>query len=230
MSDSPAATAAPRGTLNASEVEAAAHDLELLRRAQQGDFAAFETLADRFQPRVYGLARRILGQAQDAEDVTQQTFLSLIEHIEQFRGEASFATWIMRIARNYALKVLRKRHGLPTVALETAADKEDSYATIPHPEFIAQWKDNPVSLAQRIELRQLLDEAIAELDDRYRLVFVLRDIEGLSVRETAEALNLTEANTKVRLLRARLQLRERLTQVLGDEATRVFPDHSHQPG
>jgi RNA polymerase sigma-70 factor (ECF subfamily) len=227
MTDSLSTTVPRQGTPNASEVDAAAHELELLRRAQQGDFAAFESLVDRFQPRVYGLARRIVGQAQDAEDVTQQTFLSLIEHIDQFRGEASVATWILRIATNHALKVLRKRRGLPTVALETAADREDSYATIPHPEFIAQWNDNPASLAEKAELRQLLDEAVAELDERHRLVFVLRDIEGLSVRETAEALGLTEANTKVRLLRARLHLRERLTRVLGDEATRVFPDHPH---
>lgn len=228
MADSLSGTAAVRqGTLNGPQGEAAAQELELLRRAQQGDFAAFEALVDRFQPRVYGLARRIVGQAQDAEDVTQQTFLSLIEHLDQFRGEASVATWILRIATNHALKVLRKRRGLPTVALESAADPEDSYAMLPHPEFIAQWKDNPANLAEQVELRRLLDDAVAELDERYRLVFVLRDIEGLSVRETAEALDLTEANTKVRLLRARLQLRERLTRVLGDEATRVFPDHSH---
>jgi RNA polymerase sigma-70 factor (ECF subfamily) len=228
MSDSLSTTAARSGTLNASEVDAAAQELELFRRAQEGDFAAFESLVDRFQPRVYGLARRIVGQTQDAEDVTQQTFLSIIEHIDQFRGESSVAAWVLRIATNHALKVLRKRRGLPTVALETAADPDDSYATLPHPEFIAQWKDNPASLAEKVELRQLLDDAVAELDEKYRLVFVLRDIEGLSVRETAEALGLTEANTKVRLLRARLQLRERLTRVLGDEETRVFPDHSHQ--
>ncbi len=209
------------------ELDATAHELELLRRARQGDFAAFEALVDRFQPRIYGLARRILGQAHDAEDVTQQTFLSVIEHIDQFRGEAAVATWILRIATNHALKVLRKRRGLPTVALEVGADPEDSYDRLPHPDFIAQWKDDPVSLAQTAEVRRLLDEAIAELDEKYRVVFVLRDIEALSVRETAEALGLSEANTKVRLLRARLQLRERLTRVLGDEATRVFSDHSH---
>jgi RNA polymerase sigma-70 factor (ECF subfamily) len=227
MSDATVSTTpAPSSTPPPAEVEAD-QDLGLLRRAQQGDFAAFEALVDRFQPRVYGLARRILGQVQDAEDVTQQTFLSLIEHIDQFRGESAVATWVLRIATNHALKLLRKKRGLPTVPLETGADPEDSYATLPHPEFIAQWKEDPASLAEKAEMRRLLDEAVAELDERYRLVFVLRDIEGLSIRETAEALELTEANTKVRLLRARLQVRERLTRVLGDEATRVFPDHSH---
>ncbi len=228
MSDSLSTTAARPGTLNASEVEVGAHELELLRRAQQGDFTAFEALVDRFQPRVYGLARRILGQAQDAEDVTQQTFLSLIEHIDQFRGESAVATWVLRIATNHALKVLRKRRGLPTVPLEAIADSDDSYSTLPHPEYIAQWRDNPEDLAQRAEIRQFVEQALADLDAKYRMVFVLRDIEGLSVRETAEALGLSEANVKVRLLRARLQLRERLTSALGDEATRVFPPHSHE--
>jgi RNA polymerase sigma-70 factor (ECF subfamily) len=227
MRDSLSTTAARPGPLDDSEVDAPAYELALFRRAQQGDLAAFEALVDRFQSRVYGLARRILGQAQDAEDVTQQTFLSLIEHIDQFRGDSAIATWVLRIATNHALKVLRKRRGLPTVALEPGPDHEDSYASLPHPEFIAQWRDNPANLAEKAELRQLLDGAVAELDEKYRLVFLLRDVEGLSIRETAEALGLTEANTKVRLLRARLQLREQLTRVLGDEATRVFPDHDH---
>ncbi len=228
MTDALSITAACQGTLNAPEVEAAAHELELFRRAQQGDFAAFEALVDRFQPRVYRLARRILGPVQDAEDVTQQTFLSLIEHIDQFQGESAVATWVLRIATNHALKVLRKRRGLPTVPLEAVADPDDNYATLPHPSYIAQWRENPEDLAQRAEVRQLVEQALTDLDDKYRVVFVLRDIEGLSIKETAAALGLSEANVKVRLLRARLQLRERLTQALGDEATRVFPTHAHE--
>lgn len=209
-------------------MENSADDLDLLRRARQGDFAAFEVLVGSYQRRVYALARRIVGQDQDAEDVTQQTFLSLVEHLDQFREESSVATWILRIATNHALKILRKRRGLPMVPLETAADPEDNYATLPHPDYIAQWRDDPEDLAQRAEVRQLVEQALADLDDKYRVVFVLRDIEGLSAKETAEALGLSEANVKVRLLRARLQLRERLTSALGDEATRVFPTHVHE--
>lgn len=204
-----------------------ADDLALLRQARQGDYAAFTSLVERFQHRVYAVARRITGQAQDAEDVTQQTFLSLIEHLEQFREESSVATWVLRIATNHALKLLRKRRGLPTVPLEVAAGPEDDYATLPHPDYIAQWRENPADLAQRTEVRQLLDDALAELNEKYRLIFILRDVEGLSIKETAEALGLTEANVKVRLLRARLLLRERLTRALGDEATRMFPTHDH---
>lgn len=203
-------------------------DLALLRRAQTGEFAAFEGLVSRLQGRVYGVAYRIVGQAQDAEDVVQQTFLSLIENIDSFRGESAVATWVLRIATNYALKALRKRRGLPLVSLDATDD--DSLAAVPHPDYIARWRDPPDTLLARAELREHLDRAIAELDDKHRVVFVLRDIEGLSTRETADAVGISEANVKVRLLRARMQLRERLTREFGDEATRVASDHRHVPG
>lgn len=210
--------------MNEPPIESVEDDLGLLRRAQTGDFAAFEQLVGRLQGRVYAVAYRITGQAQDAEDVVQQTFLSLIEHIDTFRGESAVATWVLRIATNFALKVLRKRRGLPTVSLD---DGDESFASVPHPEFIAAWREPPDVLAERAEMRELLDKAIAELDDKHRVVFVLRDIEGLPTEETAEALGLSVANVKVRLLRARMQLRERLTRELGDAATRVVPDHQH---
>jgi RNA polymerase sigma-70 factor (ECF subfamily) len=202
-------------------------DLALVRRAGSGDFAVFEELVARFQHRVYGLAYRMLGEVHDAEDVAQQTFLSLVEHVGEFRGESAVATWVLRIAANHALKLMRKRRGLPTRSLADGDGPDDSYADIPHPEYIAPWRDDPVELATRHEVRGLIDEALHELDDKYRVVFVLRDVEGFSVQETAEALGLTEANVKVRLLRARLALREKLTRALGDQAARVYPDHRH---
>jgi RNA polymerase sigma-70 factor, ECF subfamily len=200
-------------------------DLALLRRSQGGDFAAFETLVERFQSRVYAVAWRIVGQQQDAEDVVQRTFLSLVEHLDSFREESSVATWVLRIATNHALKVLRKRRGLPTVPLEGSIDQDDTYATVPHPDFIAEWRDNPANLAQHAEIRRLVDLALAELDEKYRLVFVLRDIEGFTIKETANALGLSEPNVKVRLLRARLLLRERLTRALGNESARIVSSH-----
>lgn len=200
----------------------------LLRRARGGDFEAFSKLVDRFQQRVFAVARRIVGHQQDAEDVTQQTFLSVMEHLGDFREESSVATWMLRIATNHALQVLRKRRGLPTVSIDSPMnDNGDTYATMPHPDFIAQWRYEPSFLVQQREVRQLIEAELQELPEKYRVVFVLRDIEGLSVKETAEALELTEANVKVRLLRARLDLRERLTRALGDEATRMFPSHEH---
>lgn len=191
-------------------------DAELVGRAKSGDQAAFEELVCRYERRVYTLARRITGNDHDAEDVTQQTFLSALEHLANFRQEARFSTWLMRIATHAALKIIRKRKGLPTVSLDEATDP-DPDGLIPHPGYIADWRESPEKLAAQRETQRLIDEALAELDEKHRLVFLLRDVEGLSVKETAEATGLSEANVKVRLLRARLQLRERLTRAFGDE-------------
>ena len=196
-------------------------DPGLLARARAGDLAAFEELVNRHERRVYTIARRITGNDHDAEDVTQQTFLDALAHLAGFRGEASFGTWVARIATYAALKILRKRKGLPTVSLDAGDDTE-----LPHPVFIADWRATPDQLAGQNETRQLIDAALAELDEKHRLVFLLRDVEGLSIRETAEAVGITEANVKVRLLRARLQLRERLTATLGDPTRRLEP-HRH---
>jgi RNA polymerase sigma-70 factor, ECF subfamily len=204
-------------------------DLELVRRAQKGELAAFETLTTRHEQRVYSLALRMLRNEHDAEDVTQQTFLSALENLGGFRGEASFSTWLLRIAAYAALKVIRKRKGLDTVSLDEATQPGDDEGRIPHPEYIADWRQAPDELAHKSDIRKLLEEALAQLDEKHRMVFLLRDVEGLSVKETAQALGLSEANTKVRLLRARLQLRETLTRTLGDPARRVerSPHHDH---
>ena len=201
-------------------------DAHLVQCAQAGDLGAFETLINRHEQRVYSLALRMLRQQQDAEDVAQQTFLSALEHLNDFRGEASFGTWLLRIATHAALKIIRKRKGMQLTSYEAATEGGDQSEAVPHPEFIADWRETPEQLAQRSETQGLLDEALARLDDKHRLVFLLRDVQGLSIKETAEALGLTEANTKVRLLRARLQLRESLTRALGDEARRLLP-HRH---
>ena len=196
-------------------------DAELVQQAQTGDLDAFEILTSRYERQVYSLSVRMLRQEQDAEDVTQQTFLSALENLEGFRGEASFATWLLRIATHAALKVIRKRTGLNTVSLEEATESEEDGGPVPHPEYIADWRQSPEELVQKNEIQRLLDEALAQLDEKHRLVFLLRDVEGMSVKETAVALGLSEANVKVRLLRARLQLRERLTRALGDPARRI---------
>ena len=203
-------------------------DADLVRRAKAGDLEAFDQLTTRYERQVYTLAVRIVRQEQDAEDVTQQTFLSVLENLRGFREESSFATWLFRIATHAALKIIRKRKGLDTVSLEEATEPGDGHESAPHPEFIADWRQSPEQLAQQNETRRLLDEALGRLEDKHRLVFLLRDVEGLSIKETAEALGLSEANVKVRLLRARLQLREELTHAFGDESRRlVRHPHSH---
>ena len=211
-----------------NQIDPEVSDPALVARAQAGELDAFEALANRYEQRVYALALRMLRHQQDAEDVTQQTFLSALEHLGGFRGDASFATWLLRIASHAALKVIRKQKGLDTISLEEATEEADGYDTVPHPEYIADWRHSPEQLVHQHEIQRLLDEALAKLDEKHRLVFLLRDVEGLSVRETAETLGLSEANTKVRLLRARLQLREQLTRTLGDPERRVVRvPHNH---
>ncbi len=202
-------------------------DRDLVRSAKRGDFDAFDALVRRHEQRIFSLALRIVRQRQDAEEVVQQTFLSVVEKIADFREEARFATWLTRIATNHALALLRKRAVRHTVPL--ADDRrEESYADVPHPEYIAQWRETPEQIAGRRETRQLLADALDQLDEKYRLVFLLRDVEGLSIEETAHALDISVSNVKIRLLRARLMLRERLTREFGDESTRVSPDHKHE--
>ena len=200
-------------------------DQLLVRRAKSGELEAFEALATQYERQVYSHAMRILRHEQDAEDVTQQTFLSVLEHLADFREEASFATWLMKIATFSALKIIRKRKGLETVSLEEQTEPQEPYGDIPHPEYIADWRESPELLVRQKETYRLIEEALAQLDEKHRLVFLLRDVEGLSVQETAEALGLSESNVKVRLLRARLQLREQLTQFFGDPARKILQTH-----
>ena len=200
-------------------------DRSSLELAKAGDFAAMESLLLKYERQVFGVARRIVQQHQDAEEVTQQTFLSAIEHLGEFREEASFRTWLLRIATNHAVSLLRKRSVRSGPSLDDNGS-DNTYDGIPLPEYIATWREMPEELATQRETRQIIDEALATLDEKYRVVFILRDIEELSTRETAEIMGISVEAVKVRLLRARLMLRERLTRQFGDEATKVAP-HEH---
>ncbi|MBS0204585.1 MAG: sigma-70 family RNA polymerase sigma factor [Planctomycetes bacterium] len=205
---------------------AADPDLPLVTQARAGDFAAFEQLVSRYERRIFATAYRIVGRREDAEEVVQDTFASVIEHLPQFREESKFYTWLMHIAVNHALKLLRRnRHGTDRTM---NGESSDSYSDLPHPQFIAPWHENPSVIAENHEMQRLLSDALDELDDKYRTVFVLRDVEERSTSEVAELLGISEANVKVRLLRARLQLRERITSALGDKSRQVAADHRHE--
>lgn len=200
-------------------------DAALLDAARDGDFAAFETLVTQYERTIFGLALRILRNRADAEEIVQETFLSAVEHLDAFAGRSAFRTWLFRIATNHSLKRLRKRRGLPTTSLDATTDDGES-VPLPHPQVIAPWKTDPLSLASSAEVRTILDQAMAGLPEKYRLVFMLRDVQGLSTEETASALGISVSNAKVRLLRARLMLREELTQRFGDPEQRLAP-HQH---
>lgn len=201
-------------------------DDQLVEKARQGDYEAFASLVSRYERRIFALALRIVRRSHDAEEVVQQTFLSLLEHLEDFRGESAFSTWLLRIATNHALGLLRREAVRATMPLSGGSHESEDDEGLPKPHYIAEWRESPEDILSQKETRALVEQALAELDEKYRLVFVLRDIEGLSTSETAEILGLTEANVKVRLLRARLMLREKLTQLFGDP-NRVFAPHSH---
>jgi RNA polymerase sigma-70 factor, ECF subfamily len=202
-------------------------DGPLVGRAKSGDFAAFEELVNRHERGVYSLAMNMLRQRQDAEDVVQTTFLSAFEHLRRFREDAAFGTWVRKIAVHAALKVIRKRRKERTLISMHSADAERG--RVPHPAFVAEWRD-PAELMDRKHLQATLDKAMSALPEKQRLVFALRDVEGLSVKDTARLLAISEGNVKVRLLRARLALRERLTRVFGDERRSLLPVHSHEEG
>jgi RNA polymerase sigma-70 factor (ECF subfamily) len=179
----------------------------LVAQARLGDTGAFTELAERYQRNIFRLAQNITQNREDAEDVLQETFLKAYQHLPEFEGHSKFYTWIVRIAVNEALMKLRKRKWDKTVWLdEPVSVGEETVAR-----EIAVWEDNPEQRYSQEELREILDKAVNGLAPPYRTVFALRDMEGLSTEETAEALELTVPAVKSRLLRARLQLRDKLT-------------------
>src|SRR5882672_134974 len=189
--------------------EAAVFDeANLVAQARLGDGEAFNGLAERYQRNIFRLAQNITQNREDAEDVLQETFLKAYEHLPEFHGDSKFYTWIVRIAVNEALMKLRKRKGDKTVWLDEPINTgEDTVAR-----EIAVWEDNPEQRYSKEELHDILDKAVNGLAPPYRTVFVLRDVEGLSTEETAEALDLSVPAVKSRLLRARLQLRDKLAK------------------
>ncbi len=189
----------------------------LVAQSREGDAEAYAQLVRRYQNKIFRLAQHITQNREDAEDVLQETFLKAYEHLDQFQGNSKFYTWIVRIAVNQALMKLRRRKNDKSVSLDEQIDTgEDTIVR-----EIAAWDEDPEQKLSREELGALLDSAIQNLDAPYRSVFVLRDIEELSTEETAEALGLSVPAVKSRLLRARLQLREKLTRQFkrkGDDA------------
>jgi RNA polymerase sigma-70 factor (ECF subfamily) len=189
----------------------------LVAQAREGDTVAFGELVRRYEGKIFRLAQHITQNREDAEDVLQETFLKAYEHLDQFQGNSKFYTWIVRIAVNQALMKLRRRKADRSVSLDETIDTgEDNIVR-----EIAAWGEDPEERFSREELGELLDSAVKGLEPPYRSVFVLRDIEDLSTEETADALGLSIPAVKSRLLRARLQLREKLTRQFkrkGDDA------------
>jgi RNA polymerase sigma-70 factor (ECF subfamily) len=194
-------------------------ELALLERAQKGDQAALAELVTAHQARVYNVARRMCGNIEDAEETLQETFLNALKALPHFEGRSRLATWLYRIASNACLS--RRRHDATqpdTVSVDEAGEADlDSDFT---PKYFVDWSHAPEAELLTAEVRAVMAEAITQLPPPLRIVFIWRDLEGLSVQETAEVLGLSEGTVKVRLHRARLKLRELLSSYFAAQPTR----------
>lgn len=181
-------------------------DLELVTRTRAGDRASFDELVNRHAAKIFRLARHITRNDAEAEDVLQDAFYKAYTRLDQFNADAQFYTWLVRITVNEALMRLRKRRNSKTVSLDAELETDDGSL---QREAVSP-DDDPEQEYSRDETRKMLEDAIDSLDESYRTVFVLRDVEGLSTQETADMLKLSVSAVKSRLLRARLQLRDKL--------------------
>ncbi len=178
---------------------------------QTGEKEHFYELIKPYERRVYTAAFAVLRNEAEAEEVAQEAILKALTHIRQFRAEARFSTWLIQIAVNEALMRRRKDHAEIMEPIGDRQEEEGSYT----PRDFADWREIPSEVLERKEIREKLAEAVAAMASKYREVFVLRDMQHLSIEETAEALGISRASVKTRLLRARLMLRDLLAPGLG---------------
>ena len=183
-----------------------------IKALRAGDRKEFARLVDLASAPIYRLGLKMLGNPQDAEDVLQNTFLKAMQSLKSFEGRSSPLTWLYRIAVNEALMLIRRQK--PQV--EIAEEPQDEAGDLPAPVQLTDWCCLPESDFLSAESRKALDAAIVTLPEKLRIVFLLRDIEGLSIHDTSDALGLTETAVKTRLLRARLHLREQLSDYFTD--------------
>ena len=200
--------AEPNVVLHNPEQAGLTREQDLIARVQRGQNELFYELVRPYERRVYAAALAILRNETDAEDVAQEAMLKAFANIRQFRAEARFSTWLIQITVNEALMRRRRERTVVMEGIDDRRDKEgeSDYA----PRDFADWREIPSEALERKEVRQRLAEALGTLDRKYREVFVLRDMEQLNIQETAEALGISVASVKTRLLRARLMLRDLL--------------------
>jgi RNA polymerase sigma-70 factor (ECF subfamily) len=177
----------------------------LVTAAKAGDAAAFEELVNRYERKIFRLTMNITRNKEDAEDAMQDAFMKAYSHLDRFQEDSRFYTWLVRIAANEALMRLRKRRP-NQFSLDEPIESEDDFV----PQQIEDWGPSPEQRFAQTEMRDILRGVIEELPPDFRIVFLLRDVEGLSTQDTAEAVGISEAAVKSRLLRARLKLRQKL--------------------
>src|SRR5579871_3095330 len=183
----------------------------LIRRIRAGERDLFYELIRPYERRVFAAALSILRNEADAEDAAQEAMLKAFKHIHQFRAESRFSTWLIQITVNEARMRRRKEHADIMEPIVDRQDEEGNYT----PRDFADWREIPLETLERKEVRQKLAEALASLGEKYREVFVLRDMQHLSIEETSKALGISTGSVKTRLLRARLMLRDLLAPGFG---------------
>jgi RNA polymerase sigma-70 factor (ECF subfamily) len=187
-------------------------DEELVDLAQEGEYPAYEELVRRYQDKAYRLAWSMVKNESDANDVVQEAFLNMYRKLDTFEGNAKFGSWIYRVVVNAALMKLRKRKRRSEVSIDDDETefREDDYYVMSVPE----WRVRADEAAENAELREKIIEAVDELEPKYETVFLLKEVEGLSLKEIADVLDLTVAAVKSRLHRARLYLRATLERYM----------------
>jgi len=181
---------------------------ELVEKAKAGDTKAFEELMRRTQDKIYNLGIKFFGNKDDAADLLQETYIKVYESLPSFEGRSSFSTWLYRIATNFALMKLRKEK-IKKVSIEELKELTDG--TKNSIDFY-DWSENPYLHYKNEELKEILNEAINSLPPKYKTIFILHDIEGLSIQEVAKILSLSVPTIKTRIHRSRLYLREKLSE------------------
>lgn len=183
-----------------------------LAALKAGDRNEFAQLVDAYSGPIYRLVLKMLNDQQDAEEVLQETFIKAFQHIGSFEGRSSLSTWLHRIAVNEALMLIRRRHP-ESISSDAETETDDGEMQSLQ---IVDWHELPEDEFLTKEMQGVLDRAIQRLPDTLRVVFLLRDVEDMSVKETAETLNLSDTAVKTRLLRARLRLRDYLSTYFKD--------------
>lgn len=192
------------------------HENIPLSALRKKDKHAFAMLVDQNSDHIYRLALKMTGREQDAEDVMQETFIKAFNHIDTFEGRSKISTWLYRIATNEALMLLRKRKESIT-SIDEGIETDDGDVI---PVQIIDWCCLPEKELMSGETRQHLQQAVMKLSNTNRAAFLLRDVEGLSTQDAAETLGISESALKVRLMRARMQLREELSSYFANRMTK----------
>jgi RNA polymerase sigma-70 factor (ECF subfamily) len=198
-------------SMSGAAAEMAHDDMSLVHACKGGDAGAFEELVRRYDRKMFRIAQHVTHNREDAQDAVQEAFLKAFRKLSQFQENSQFSTWLTRITVNESLMKLRKQHSITEVSFDSGLQSDEDAG----PFDFADWRPNPEEIYRRSELRSILRSELQELSSGLRVVFVLRDIEGLSTEQAAEVLELTRVAVKARLWRARLQLRERLSKYFG---------------